>query len=442
VEQALMQHLDLLIVTDRRGPRVLLLEQPASWALPCSTPTENHFWQSVAPLNRAAAQLGFAVTTLRCLRLVDDAQANELRCYYALELRDDPGPPQLGHHWLSADDLPHAPLASTEQRTILAAWLAGIPTRVAWYAPGYAAAAEAWATQTVLALGRTLTGPIEQRRSWERGALWRIPTSAGLVYLKAVPAMFDYEPALSAQLAACLPGLTAPVLAHDERRQLFLMEDVGTQSVADTRDPLIWRAAMRRFAELQIALTDRADELLALGVPDRRLTEVPAWIDELVADELALRASPAGLSDDEIAMVQTRASALKRACAELAAGAIPASLEHGDFFPTQVLLGESGPAFIDWSDSSLTHPFLSMVFLSEPSAPMLDVSDPIRWVRQAYLAPWEQFAPRDELEQLFDVALRLAPMHHALIYHRSILPAMENIWEMERMLPYYLRRLL
>ena len=63
-------------------------------------------------------------------------------------------------------------------------------------------------------------------------------------------------------------------------------------------------------------------------------------------------------------------------------------------------------------------------------------------MRAAYLGPWERFAPRAELERLFDLALLLAPMHHALIYHRSILPAMEHGWEMERMLPYYLRLIL
>jgi len=104
--------------------------------------------------------------------------------------------------------------------------------------------------------------------------------------------------------------------------------------------------------------------------------------------------------------------------------------------------GERGAAFIDWSDSSLAHPFLTMIFLIDAEAPLPEGNDAQAFVRQAYLEPWQAFAPRPQLERLLDAALLLAPMHHALIYHRTILPAIEHAWEMERMLPYYLRFLL
>jgi hypothetical protein len=431
-----MQWIDLLLITNRQGPRILVLEEDAGWALPCASPREDHFWQSVGPVNRAAAQLGYSATTLRCLSIVHDVQTDQLHCYYALELRDDSPSPMPGHHWLAADDLAQAPLVSAEQRMIMTAWLAGIPTQVPWYTPGYASTVETWAAETLLALGRKVNGSIEQVRSWERGALWHLPTNAGAVYIKAVPAVFHHEPALSAQLAAWLPGRTAPVFAYEQRRGLFIMEDIGTHSLADTRDPLVWRTAMRRFAELQIALADRADELLVLGVPDRRLAQLPVWLDDLTFDELALRGGAAGLSEEEIEALRARVTSLRETCVELTTGPIPASLEHGDFFPTQVLLGAHGPAVVDWSDSSLTHPFLSMVFLTEPSAPLPDVSEPVTWVRQAYLEPWQQFASLNELQDLLTAALKLAPLHHALIYHRTILPGLENRWEMERMLPY------
>lgn len=437
-----MQWVDLLLITDRQGPRILVLEEAAGWSLPCPSPREDHFWQSVGPINRAAARLGYAVTTLRCLSIIHDVQADQLHCYYALELRDDSPSLIPGRHWLAADDLPQAPLVSAEQRMMITAWLAGVPTLVPWYTPGYASAVETWATATLLALGRNVSGPIEQVRSWERGALWNLSLNAGAVYIKAVPAVFHHEPALSAQLAAWLPCHTAPVLAYEQQQRLFIMEDIGTHSLADTRDPVIWRAAMRRFAELQIALADRADELLVLGVPDRRLAQFPVWLDELVFDELALRGGAAGLSDEEINTLRARLTSVKKACVELTTGPIPASLEHGDFFPSQVLLGEQGPAVVDWSDSSLTHPFLSMGFLTEPSAPLPDVSEPVAWVRQAYLEPWQQFASLKQLQELMTAALELAPLHHALIYHRTILPGLENRWEMERMLPYYLRLLI
>ena len=63
-------------------------------------------------------------------------------------------------------------------------------------------------------------------------------------------------------------------------------------------------------------------------------------------------------------------------------------------------------------------------------------------LRQAYLEPWTAYAPMSKLAALYALAQKVAALHHALIYHRDILPHMQARWEMERMLPYYLRILL
>jgi aminoglycoside/choline kinase family phosphotransferase len=239
-----------------------------------------------------------------------------------------------------------------------------------------------------------------------------------------------------------MPGRTAAVLAHDSARGLLLLDNAGERSLAEVSDPAVWAHALTRLAELQIALTQRLPDLLQLGVPDRRIDQLPSWMDALLADEPALRRSPAGLTTEEIIALRALRPMLQATCATLLAGAVPASLEHGDCFPTQILLAGDRPVVIDWSDSSVSHPFFSLGFLIEPECPRPESDEPDVLLRQAYLAPWEAFAPHDELERLFDAALLLAPLHHALIYHRTILPAMENGWEMERMLPYYLRLLL
>ena len=51
------------------------------------------------------------------------------------------------------------------------------------------------------------------------------------------------------------------------------------------------------------------------------------------------------------------------ACHALAASGVPDSLEHGDLTADEVILGEMGPVFLDWSDGSITHPFLSAASL-------------------------------------------------------------------------------
>ncbi|MFL5804311.1 MAG: hypothetical protein ACJ8CR_21520 [Roseiflexaceae bacterium] len=432
-----MRQLDLLLITAIDRWRVLIVAGPDGWELPYATLDEDHFWQVVAPLNRAAAQLGLAATTLRCLQVVADTEADELRRYYVLELHSQP-PARPGWHWIVAADLSTFPFAHAEQHGILSRWLAEVPSRIGWYRPGGTATIAAWTQATLTTLGRPPTGPSEQLRSWERSLLLRTPTADGLVYTKAVPAVFGHEPALTAALATWVPGRTAAVLAHDPARGLLLLNNAGERSLAEVSDPTVWAQALTQLAELQIALTQHLPDLLQLGVPDRRIDRLPSWIDALLADEPALRRSPAGLTTDEIAALRALQPALQAACATLRASAVPPSLEHGDCFPTQILLADDRPVVIDWSDSSISHPFFSLGFLIEPDFPRPAGDHPDMLLRQAYLAPWARFASHDELVRLFDAALLLAPLHHALIYHRAILPAMENSWEMERMLPYYL----
>jgi len=184
--------------------------------------------------------------------------------------------------------------------------------------------------------------------------------------------------------------------------------------------------------------------LLALGVPDRRLVHFPAWIDELLNDTAALVSGDFGLSDDEISQVRELGPQIKDISIQLQESGIPASLEHGDFWSGQVLLdANENYTFIDWSDSSVSHPFLSIwFFLVEIAYELPGVNDAYTRLRQAYLRPWLAYGSMDHLLDTFELAQLLSPIHHALIYHRLILPNMENKWEMERMLPQSLRKLL
>jgi hypothetical protein len=57
----------------------------------------------------------------------------------------------------------------------------------------------------------------------------------------------------------------------------------------------------------------------------------------------------------------------------------------------------------------------------------------------AYLAEWSDYGSPAELGRALDLALRLAPLHHALLYRAHILPKLEFPWEMEQMLTHFLR---
>jgi hypothetical protein len=350
------------LIPNAAGSALLLERSPAGWPLPEFRFAEPHFWQDVAPLNAAIrARFGLAVWTLRCLTIVDDDEATQARFYYLNELQpgaEPPGPHEDG--WVAVERLDALPFAHPEQREIIRSWRDQRHTppglnAVPWYRSGWAAAASGWIADQLAAHGMA-AATITQQRSWGRSAIWRASGPAGQFYFKAVPAMFAHEPALTANV----PGLFAPALAVDEDRGWLLMPSAGTEQLSSIVDIDSWIAAIKRYAVIQRTLAPHARRLLALGLPDQRVPVLQAHLDDLLSAS-SLRES--GLNQAEIDDLSAHTSMLATLLAELAALPIPATIEHGDFWPGQIIIDSGAATIIDWSDSSLAHPFLACICL-------------------------------------------------------------------------------
>jgi hypothetical protein len=434
-----------LVVAHPREPLALL---PAgAESLPGFSLPERRFWQEVDHINREArALLQTEVSTLRCLAIDYERERELLTRFYAVAPLDAGWEPPPGARWVGPAELGGLP---ERQRQVLAEWFDWLrrpapPARAPWYRPGWLAEASAWARDALSEAGLTLSGPVEQLRSWQRSAILRLPTPAGPAYLKAVPPMFGHEPALTAALAAADPGRFTRPLALNQGRGWLLMRELRGPGLHELREVERWEAALRSFAEVQIASVGRAAELRALGVPERRLEDLAQRAGPLLADVPAtLPGDPAGLSDAQRAQLAQLGPRLRDWCAELAAYRIPPALEHGDFWAGQVVVADRGYGFLDWSDSSIAHPFFSLLlFLIEVDDYFPKEPGVRERLRDAYLAPWAALAPRHSIVRAFELAQPLAALHHAISYHQVVLPNMELRWEMELMLPFYLKMLL
>ena len=97
------------------------------------------------------------------------------------------------------------------------------------------------------------------------------------------------------------------------------------------------------------------------AAPIRALADaVPRLLGD---DDVLGTGRPDGLTPAEAKALRARIPALIAACNALAESGVPDSLEHGDLTADEVILGEMGPVFLDWSDGSITHPFLSAASL-------------------------------------------------------------------------------
>jgi len=280
-----------------------------------------------------------------------------------------------------------------------------------WQHPGFRTLARSWLSERLGEAGRAWSGELEEVRVRPWSAVYRVTGSFGSAYFKALCPASSYEPGLVAELAERWPTATAPLLAIDPGRGWMLTDDGGpTLRERLGRRPFEpWLEILPAYAELQRASATWLDPLFTRGVPDRRLHRVPALF-EAVTDAWGCTQE---LESDGVL------SRLRDACTDLADLACLSSLHHGDLHDANVLIeeGTSGYRLFDWGDSSITHPFLSLLVLIQD--PALEASARTRLI-DAYLEPWQLRLPSSERQRVLacmrhvGAAVRCVEWHGAL----------------------------
>ena len=238
----------------------------------------------------------------------------------------------------------------------------------------------------------------------------RVPVRDGTVWFKACAPVQAFEPRLTAQLGERWPHLVAEVLAHDEERAWLLLADAGTPIGALGNPPEAWLAVLPLYAELQRGEAAHAPDHLAHGVPDLRLAALPARYANFLRHDLPL-------DPDEVQRLRRFAPRFEELCSDLAAAGVPETIQHDDLHDANLYAQGDRLRVLDWGDSSVAHPFFSLVvtfrFLDEMNK--LPPGDP--WfarLRDAYLEPWGR-----ALVATFDLALRVGIFAHAIAWTRQ-----------------------
>ena len=242
--------------------------------------------------------------------------------------------------------------------------MAEIEQDLAWTRAEWLSGAYAWIDGRLAEVGLERTGSPEQVHAYPWATVLRVPTTAADVFFKAMVPQLAHEAPAIAVLARLRPDLVTEVIVADPQRGWMLMRDAGApvRTVADERIE-DWGRLLADYARLQLAAADTVDELLAAGVPDRRLEKLPAQLAAVLADDDAVWAGrEQGLTDEERAAI--RDSTLPRfaaLCAEAAALPVPETIQHDDLHGGQVFLRAGHWRILDWGDACVTHPFASLL---------------------------------------------------------------------------------
>jgi hypothetical protein len=332
-------------------------------------------------------------------------------------------------------------------RTTSASRLPGLPAgEVAEDDPAWWADMTAWTDVRLAERGIRRDGPLVPVRVWARSAVSHFETDRGRMWAKAVPGIFAHEIALTELIADIDPGAAPPVVAAEAGLGRILTDHVEGAMLTDAAEPIAWTATLSRMAELQRVLAADLAALDIAGVARAPVGRLAELVPELLADDglLGLGRS-SGLSVHQAAALRARESDLVAACRALAASPVPDSLDHGDLTPDEVIVGEMGPVFLDWSDGSVTHPFLSaasfLAAVDVRSKPAPAAHDEIA---DAYLGPWLPASriSLDDAREVLALARIVHPLHVAAQYAERVRPGLGDSADAERVVADRLRSLL
>lgn len=283
-----------------------------------------------------------------------------------------------------------------------------------------------WVETALAENGLRRTGRFEPPHMRPWSLVLPAPTSGGRVYFKATAPSMHFEAALVRRLSTRFPEYLPELLAVEEDEGWFLSLDGGEvlRARRSTGTVGAWEAVLDAYAKIQTACAGDDDELLALGLPDRRPSALPANFREVLLEpRLLCLGDPRGLTGAELRALEEFAPRFDDLCARLARSSLPASLDHGDLHDGNIFFQAGRPAFFDWGDAALAHPFFSLtiniVDLEKPF--VLDEGSPwFERLRDRYLGRWPTYASPDELQAAFRLARRIGPFVSVLRWRQAL----------------------
>lgn len=289
-------------------------------------------------------------------------------------------------------ELALSPLADDET-----AALAPDPRRAPWAEPGGPAASVAWAVSALASLG-TPGATAVQRRTWNLSAIWRLDAGRRPVaWLKQVPSFFAHEPEVIGLVGGVAPGLVPPLLAAGPQGRMLLADVPGRDGYdAGAAD---CSAIALGVHPVQTHFAGRIDDLLAAGMPDRRLD----------ADALAAVARP---WCDRISGLGELLDGLPQRLSGVAACGVPDTLVHGDLHPGNTRIGCGPPVIMDWGDAVVSHPALDILRLTE----RLSRAEADALIA-AWALRWRLAVPGSDPARAAELMRPVAHLRGAVIYH-------------------------
>ncbi|WP_020007884.1 hypothetical protein [Salinicoccus albus] len=365
-------------------------------------------------------QYNLFTNVLKCWKKEDS------RLIYEVEVLDtDHLPAYKYSDWAAPSSANIFNAISVKEKWILQQWKEGSDYQMPWFQYGFREKTEEWVESKLL--GRFCL--VEQVRTWEKGLLLKIHGFNNNYYVKTVPPIFGHEPFVHQSMTKYAPE----VISIDEKRKTYMMREINGELLGYSEDIQQWKMTVRRIAELQKKYIQgelKINRTIPIRpvhtiINEERLHKTISALENYISNtsyQNLFKSIP-----DVLSLVQT----LKFKTL--------LSVDHGDLFGGNVIVEGGEPLIYDWSDSSLTHPFLSIVHLTEEVetffSPTLSEE-----VLSAYIDEWEGYGQKDELISEFLIVQLLQPIYYIIVYLLIISPSLHDNIDKEEVIDGYITK--
>ena len=325
--------------------------------------------------------------------------------------------PPAGWTWQSLDAEVIARLEPKTCLSAVASWAreraeGWSPLRPQWAHQGWFARASTWMMDQMAADGRPVVIAPRQHQLWGLSIVLRASSAEGNAFFKCSADLFRHEAVVTQALATQMSELVPEVIAVDGAQGWMLMRDLGAAELGD-QDESLWHEGVVAHAGIQQSWLGRTDELVALGLPVRSLTDLAAQVDAMTEDTVLMQRMSPDLRERWLAA----APAFIESCRRLDEIGPGPTLVHGDFHPWNVAFGPATTRVFDWTDAAVSHPFVDLatyVFRTEDVAVRRRLVD-------AYVGAWSKIWPEESLREAAALGLVVGSLYQVQSY-RALLP--------------------
>ncbi len=281
----------------------------------------------------------------------------------------------------------------------------------------------AWISDELAAVGRRVTGEVEQRRIRPWSTQLVVPTDRGTVWFKGNCPTLAFEPAMQRALASLEPAEVDEPLAVDDARGWMLTADRGA-TLGDIRNATLedWQAVVRMAATLQRSVVGEGPTLCGAGLPDCSPSSVPARYRWLIEQLAGLPPDhPSHLTTAVRGELEAGRYIVEDAVEALVAARLPVTLQHGDLHPWNVFVVGSSMRLFDFGDSQWAH---ALEMLAVPYGYVTRrTTHPWPAVLTAYTQVWSDVIAPADLETLMTPAMVTHAVNRSFTWLGCILGA-------------------